>query len=97
MAEGKRFHVSGRVQGVGFRAFVLHAARELGVAGTVWNASSGAVECEAFGSGEALSLLEHLLNAGPPLARVESVTVMDIVVADDASIPDEMKVGHDGL
>ncbi len=97
MIEGKRFSVSGRVQRVGYRAFVLHAARNLGIAGTVWNSASGTVECEAYGKPEALSRLEQLLNEGPALAHVESVTVMDIVVADDASIPDEMKVGHDGL
>lgn len=89
--------MSGRVQGVGFRAFVRHAAQGLGIVGTVWNSTSGSVECEAFGQPSALGSFERLLHEGPALARVESVTVMDMVVADDTSIPDEMKVGHDGL
>ena len=42
--ETRRFLVSGRVQGVGFRWFVDHEARELGLAGWVRNNLDGSVE-----------------------------------------------------
>lgn len=62
------FH--GRVQGVGFRAFVLRHARELGVGGTVWNRADGGVEVEAEGTRDALALLLDALREGPAAARV---------------------------
>ena len=69
-----RVVVHGRVQGVGFRAFVAREAACLGVAGRVWNRPDGAVEAEAAGSQAALERFISALHAGPRLAHVEQVT-----------------------
>ncbi|HMI30656.1 MAG TPA: acylphosphatase, partial [Candidatus Limnocylindrales bacterium] len=66
-------HVHGRVQGVGFRAFVHGSAETLGVAGTVKNCPDGSVRVEAEGPREILDQLVHLLREGPPAARVTRV------------------------
>ena len=68
-------HVQGRVQGVGFRAFVYDAAQELGIAGSVRNTRTGGVFVEAEGPRDRLEHLLHRLKAGPPAARVEQVSV----------------------
>lgn len=69
----RRFRVSGRVQGVGFRAWAVRRARELPVRGVVRNAADGSVEVEAEGAADALRRLEELLRRGPTLARVQAV------------------------
>jgi len=65
--------VHGRVQGVGFRIFVVRRADGLGLTGWVANESSGRVRCVAEGSREALEALLDDLRAGPPGSRVERV------------------------
>ncbi len=67
--------VSGRVQGVGYRAFVVRYARALGLDGSVRNLPSGQVEVIAEGDEKALQQLLTLLREGPPAARVTSVSV----------------------
>jgi len=69
----RRFLVSGRVQGVGFRAFVVEAARGLGLAGWVRNRADGRVEALAEGREEALDALARALADGPLFARVDQV------------------------
>ena len=69
----RRFRVRGRVQGVGFRAFVLRAGRSLGLAGGVRNEADGSVTAVAEGAQPALDELAARLAAGPPAARVEGV------------------------
>ena len=66
-------HVQGRVQGVGFRAFVYHSAQSLGVAGSVSNREDGSVRVEAEGPKSLLDQLVILLKQGPPAARVSHV------------------------
>jgi acylphosphatase len=68
-----RFLVSGRVQGVFFRASTRNEAERLGLAGTARNLDDGRVEVIASGADEALSALERWLWQGPPSARVEEV------------------------
>ncbi len=68
-------HVEGRVQGVGFRAFVHSRALEIGVLGSVRNCPDGRVQVEAEGSRESLERLLRELHVGPPAARVEKVVV----------------------
>jgi acylphosphatase len=68
-----RYRVSGRVQGVGFRAFVVRLGRRLGVVGEVCNLPDGSVEVKAAGGPEALAELARGLAQGPPGARVTSV------------------------
>lgn len=69
-----RFLVSGRVQGVFFRASTRNEAQRLGVAGSARNLADGRVEVIARGSEDALSALERWLWHGPPSARVDDVT-----------------------
>ncbi len=70
-----RIRVHGRVQGVGFRWFVLHCARQLGVVGYVRNCPDGSVEVVAEGEPAALKRLVEQVRIGPPAARVEAVEV----------------------
>ncbi len=70
---GARFLVSGRVQGVFFRASTRRRALELGLRGTVVNLADGRVEVLASGDAQALDALEAWLHEGPPAARVERV------------------------
>ena len=65
--------VRGRVQGVGFRAFVASQARRLGVTGYVRNCEDGSVEAVAEGPPERLRELEGALRRGPTGATVERV------------------------
>jgi acylphosphatase len=62
--------ISGRVQGVGFRASAYDEARSLGLAGWVRNAPGGEVEIVAEGKRENLELLLAWAHSGPPGARV---------------------------
>ncbi|TCO38787.1 acylphosphatase [Dokdonella fugitiva] len=70
---GARFHVSGVVQGVFFRASTQARARELGLAGWAKNLADGRVEVVAGGDAAALDQLERWLQHGPPGARVDAV------------------------
>ncbi len=65
--------VYGRVQGVGFRFFVLKNAVELGLKGWVRNLSGGMVEVLAEGSAESLQALLTALRRGPEPAYVREV------------------------
>jgi len=68
-----RFLVSGRVQGVFFRASARDEALRLGLNGYARNLADGRVEVVAGGSDEALRELEQWLWQGPPAARVDDV------------------------
>lgn len=76
-----RFVVSGRVQGVFFRAAARDEALRLGLTGHAMNLPDGTVEVVACGDEAALAQLELWLGRGPPLARVSRVErgVADIV------------------
>jgi len=65
--------VHGRVQGVGFRYFVLREATALELTGWVANTGNGSVRCVAEGPREQLETLLELLRTGPPAAIVKSV------------------------
>jgi acylphosphatase len=65
--------VHGRVQGVGFRVFVLGVARGRGLVGWVANEASGRVRCVAEGSRDDLATLLAELQEGPPGAFVDRV------------------------
>lgn len=68
--------VMGRVQGVGFRAFVQRQAQQAGCTGFVRNSADGqTVEVTAEGSRAALEGLLAALRRGPRLARVAEVRV----------------------
>jgi acylphosphatase len=78
MRVSRRFVVSGRVQGVGYRFFVQDAARREGLAGSVRNLDDGRVEAIAEGESESVQRFERALRQGPPRARIEHVLVDDI-------------------
>lgn len=85
MAEpARRARVTGRVQGVFFRAWTQQQAGELGVRGWVRNASDGSVEAHLEGDEAAVKALIQRLNEGPPSAQVERVDVDD-AAAEGAS------------
>jgi acylphosphatase len=71
--ETRRFVITGRVQGVGFRWFVEREAATLGVTGWVRNRENSSVEVMATGSREQLRSLRQKLQEGPRAARVDQV------------------------
>ncbi len=73
MIEARRWFVSGRVQGVGFRWFVQKHATELGLIGWVRNEGDGRVQVYAAGPPEHLEELAGYLHRGPRLADVRGV------------------------
>ena len=74
----KRYLISGRVQGVGFRYFVRRAAGRLGVTGWVRNLASGEVEAEGQGAEEVLEMFEVELRRGPPGSLVTEFSVTGV-------------------
>lgn len=74
----RRLLVLGRVQQVGYRAYVLRRAGELGLSGHVRNTADGRVEVVASGPERDLDRLEAFLRAGPPLAVVAAVESSDL-------------------
>ena len=77
MPISRRFTVRGRVQGVGFRAFVERAALRAGVVGWVGNRHDGCVEALVEGEPDAVAVMERALRTGPGGAHVTQVTVQD--------------------
>jgi hydrogenase maturation protein HypF len=75
---GRRFVLTGTVQGVGYRPFVLRHARELDLRGRVQNDAAGLI-VEAFGPAARLAELEaRLRSLRPPAARVETFAAAEI-------------------
>jgi acylphosphatase len=72
-ADERRFVISGRVQGVGYRWFVREQARRLGVRGWVRNEHDGSVVVEAAASAAALAEFAGQLGQGPAGASVAAV------------------------
>jgi acylphosphatase len=77
----RRFVVSGRVQGVGFRWFVQRRAEELALRGWVCNREDGRVVAEAEGRPEAVAEFERQLWTGPAEARVDAVEATELTAA----------------
>jgi acylphosphatase len=81
----RRYVVSGRVQGVGFRQFTAEKARGLKLAGWVRNLPDGNVEAEAEGDEQTLSAFEKALGQGPSFGRVDAVKKDDL--PDSSNLP----------
>jgi acylphosphatase len=75
MLVARRFRVTGRVQGVGYRYFAQLMARAEGLSGWVQNQPDGSVEVMAEGDGESVLRFEAKLRRGPAGARVDQVRV----------------------
>lgn len=70
--------ISGRVQGVGYRAFSQEQAESLGLKGWVRNLNSGEVEILAEGSSFALQEFEKALKEGPASSQVDGLKFVDL-------------------
>ena len=79
-----RYIVAGRVQGVGYRYFVLQEARALGVTGFARNQPDGSVEVVAEGSDDSLKQLEERLREGPSFSSVSEVERQSIDARGDS-------------
>ena len=73
----RRYVISGRVQGVGYRAYAQKSARELGVTGWARNLADGGVEVHAHGSAAQLDQFEGRLRQGPRWGEVRGVEVTE--------------------
>ncbi|SDL62460.1 acylphosphatase [Halarsenatibacter silvermanii] len=82
---GLHVFISGRVQGVGFRAFTRRNARRLGVRGWVKNLADGRVEAVLYGEKSDVEELLTRIKTGPSLAEVEDIEVEEV----DEAPPEE--------
>jgi acylphosphatase len=72
-----RLRISGRVQGVGYRAWALETACRIGVRGWVRNRADGSVEALVTGEDEAVAEMIDSCRDGPFAARVADVAVSE--------------------
>lgn len=73
-----RFTVTGKVQGVFFRASAAREAARLGLRGHAINLPDGSVEVLAAGSRHAVEQMREWLDRGPPAAKVTAVSRVDV-------------------
>ena len=78
---GQTFLISGRVQGVGYRAFAASEAQRLGVAGWARNREDGRVEVHAVGTRAELTEFEQQLRRGPRMSDVTGVEVTEVAAS----------------
>lgn len=79
MTIARHVRVTGRVQGVFFRAWAQGQARELGLSGWIRNCPDGSVEAHLDGDENAVERMIERMRRGPSDARVEEVTVKEAV------------------
>ena len=87
----EHYYVSGRVQGVFYRASTYETAQALNLTGWVRNLPDGRVEAVACGNEEQLAKLKAWLEKGPPMAQVEHLDVMDL---SDIPNTDSFEIRH---
>jgi acylphosphatase len=87
---GRHVRVTGRVQGVFFRAWTAEQAQALGITGWVRNAPDGSVMGHLEGEKPAVQQLIELLHRGPPSAQVAAVDV-EVV---ELEISDRFEIKH---
>lgn len=83
----RRCFVSGRVQGVFFRASARQKATELGISGYARNLPDGRVEVLVVGEAMAAQRLIEWLAVGPPTARVTDVAINEIDPSEAKDVP----------
>ena len=83
----RRCYVSGRVQGVFYRASTRQRAQELGCRGYARNLPDGRVEVLAVGEPDAVHALIQWLRQGPPAAHVMDVACSDVALGELGEIP----------
>ena len=69
----KKVVIAGRVLGVGYRAWMVHKATELGLSGWVRNRADGAVEALIAGDVASVEEMSRLCRRGPRMAEVSSI------------------------
>lgn len=69
----KRLVISGRVQGVGYRAWAREKAAELGIEGWVRNLADGSVEALISGTADAVEEMARACRRGPRFAQVTKI------------------------
>ena len=79
-----RLRITGRVQGVGYRAWALQIASRLGLRGWVRNRPDGSVDALVIGQDDAVARIIEACREGPFGARVSDVAVSD--ADDDGSV-----------
>jgi len=84
LARAVRLRITGRVQGVGYRAWAMQMAARLGVRGWVRNRADGSVEALAIGEDDAVERMIEACRQGPFGARVGDVAVGE--AEDDGSV-----------
>ena len=77
--------VSGRVQGVCYRAFVLHRANELNIKGYAKNMVNGNVKVIAIGEDNTMNIFIDMLKEGPSMARVDNIQTSEIIIGEEFS------------
>jgi len=85
--------ITGRVQGVSYRASTAATARRLGLAGWVRNRHDGAVELEAQGPDDRVAELLAWCAHGPPAARVSHVATEELACSEGET---SFGIRHDG-
>ena len=90
MTAARSVRVTGRVQGVFFRAWTRDEAKALGLTGWVRNAADGSVEAFLEGSESAVTKMIELMGQGPSHARVDEVDVEEA----DPEVHDRFEVRH---
>jgi acylphosphatase len=83
----RRCYVSGRVQGVFFRASTRQKAAELGLRGYARNLADGRVEVLVVGEHALTQSLIDWLWQGPPSAHVSNVEVIELPAGELADVP----------
>ena len=72
-----RLRITGRVQGVGYRAWAIDTATRLGLRGWVRNRADGSVEAVVIGEDDAVAAMIEACAEGPFAARVGEVAVSE--------------------
>lgn len=70
--------ITGRVQGVAFRAWARDVARARGLSGWVRNAADGSIEAVFSGAADSIEAMLALCREGPPAARVDDIETREI-------------------
>ena len=78
MIIARHVRVSGRVQGVFFRAWTQGQARELEISGWIRNCPDGSVEAHLVGEEDAVARMVERMRHGPSDARVDAVIVEEV-------------------
>jgi len=89
----RRCYVSGRVQGVNYRASARRRALAAGITGYARNLADGRVEVFACGPAQAVQAFIEWLWVGPSAAAVASVTVEELEIEGSAACPGEFSTG----